>query len=377
LRGRRRIAHPVLRSHAKGPCPERMRVDLFDYQLPPDLIAQQPLRERDRARLLAIGETLGDHHVSDLPSLLRPSDLLIVNDTEVLPTRFWARRERPPSASLPIEVTLVEPANEHCWWGLCRPARRLRPGDPLALGAGLRAEVQSKDAEGRVLLAFEQSGTDLLTSIKAVGAMPLPPYIHRDQGGSAEDRERYQAIFAREPGSVAAPTASLHFSRLLLSEIERRGVLVAHLTLHVGQGTFNPVKAADTADHYMHAESYVIPGETAEAVEHAQREGRRIIAIGTTVLRALESAWCDGRLRPGSGSTRLFITPGYRFRTADLLMTNFHLPRSTLLMLVSAFGGMERVRAAYNHAVGRRYRFFSFGDACLIERADVRTSLAE
>ena len=271
-----------------------MRVDLFDFALPPELIAQEPLPDRDAARLLAIGEELCDRNLTDLPALLRPGDLLVVNDTEVLPTRFWARRRRPNelagAESLIIEITLVEPAGEGSWWALCRPGKRLRPGDRVELGAGLGAAVQAKDAEGRARLGFELAGEALLAAIRRHGAMPLPPYIRRRRGGAVADRERYQTIFARQPGSVAAPTASLHFTPGLLAALDARGVGLAQLTLHVGQGTFSPVKVEDTADHHMHAECYVVPSATVAAVAATRAAGGRVVAVGTTSLRLLESA---------------------------------------------------------------------------------------
>ena len=343
-----------------------MKVELFDFALPEELVAQRPIEPREAARLLVVGERLLDRRVGDLPELLEPGDLLVLNDSRVLPTRFWGRR-----GTAAVEATLIEPADERSWWALARPGRRLRPGDRLQLGRDLAAEVAAKDEEGRVLLAFDRAGAELLRAIEEQGAMPLPPYIRRPKGGDPRDLRDYQPIQAREPGSVAAPTASLHLTHALLERLAARGVERAFVTLHVGLGTFAPVKVADTADHRMHREHGTIPAETAEAIARARARGGRIVAIGTTVLRALESrAIGDGRVESGGFTTDLFVTPGFRFRVVDRLLTNFHLPRSTLFMLVCAFSGLERMRTAYAHAIGERYRFFSYGDACLLDRIE-------
>jgi S-adenosylmethionine:tRNA ribosyltransferase-isomerase len=343
-----------------------MRVDLFDFDLPPELVAQEPVSPRDRARLLLVDDgPLREALVRDLPRLVRPGDLLVLNDTRVLPTRFFARR-----GDAAVEVTLVERAGDAAWWALARPGKRLRPGDTVELATGLRALVEAKDEEGRVLLAFALSGQALIEAIRAGGAMPLPPYIRRPKGGDARDARHYQSVFARRDGAVAAPTASLHLTEELLAELAAAGVDHAFVTLHVGAGTFAPVKAEDTEDHRMHPEWCEVPPPTAAAIAAARARGGRIVAVGTTVLRTLESAAeADGRVAPGAGETRLFVTPGYRFRVVDRLLTNFHLPRSTLFMLVCAFAGLERMRAAYAHAVAERFRFFSYGDACLLTRA--------
>jgi len=343
-----------------------VKVELFDFALPEELVAQRPIEPREAARLLVVGERLLDRRVGDLPELLEPGDLLVLNDSRVLPTRFWGRR-----GTAAVEATLVEPADERSWWALARPGRRLRPGDRLQLGRDLAAEVAAKDEEGRVLLAFDRAGAELLRAIEEQGAMPLPPYIRRPKGGDPRDLRDYQPIQARQPGSVAAPTASLHLTGALLERLAARGVERAFVTLHVGLGTFAPVKVADTADHRMHREHGTIPAETAEAIARVRARGGRIVAIGTTVLRALESrARDDGLVAPGNFATDLFVTPGFRFRVVDRLLTNFHLPRSTLFMLVCAFSGLERMRAAYAHAIAERYRFFSYGDACLLDRAE-------
>ena len=339
-----------------------MRVDLFDFELPASLIAQEPARPRDSARLLRVDDGLSFHTMLDLPALLRPGDLLVVNDTRVLPTRFRAGR---------IEVTLVEPVDDRHWLAFARPGKAVRIGGLLTLAPGLDALPVSKQPDGRVLLRFDRAGGDLLAGIERHGAMPLPPYIKRAEGPRQADRADYQTLFAADPGAVAAPTAGLHFTPRLLDALAERGIGRAALTLHVGLGTFAPVRVEDTADHVMHAERFTLSEATASAIERTRASGGRIAAVGTTVLRALESSVdADGRLRTGSGQTRIFITPGHRFRTADLLLTNFHLPRSTLFMLVSAFGGLERMRGAYAAAIAEGLRFYSYGDACLISRND-------
>jgi S-adenosylmethionine:tRNA ribosyltransferase-isomerase len=343
-----------------------VRVELFDFELPEELVAQRPSEPREAARLLVVGEGLEDRRVGDLPELLAPGDLLVLNDSRVLPTRFWGRR-----GEVAVEATLVEPADDRSWWALARPGRRLRPGDRVRLGRDLEAEVAAKDADGRVLLTFERAGAELARAIEEQGAMPLPPYIRRPPGGDPRDRRDYQPIQARIEGSVAAPTASLHLTEALLERLAARGVERASVTLHLGLGTFAPVKVADTAEHRMHPEHGTVPAETVRAIARARARGGRIVAVGTTVLRALESrATGNGEVEPGGFATDLFVTPGFRFRVVDRLVTNFHLPRSTLFMLVCAFAGLERMRAAYARAIAARYRFFSYGDACLLDRAE-------
>ena len=349
-----------------------MRVELFDFHLPPELIAQHPVRPRDAARLLVVGEAaLEDRLVRDLPALLRPGDLLVLNDTRVIPARLVGRR-----GDARIEVTLHQPvrgtdAEESRWRAFARPARRCRVGDELWFGADLAAEVLAKGEGGEITLGFGCAPEVLLERLEACGQMPLPPYIKRPPQGDAQDRADYQTMFAVRPGAVAAPTAALHFTPRLMAALAKRGVDHAFVTLHVGAGTFLPVKVAETGAHRMHAEWYEISPETAQRIDAARAAGGRIVAVGTTVLRTLENvADPQGRVRPAVGETRLFITPGYRFKAADLLLTNFHLPRSTLFMLVAAFAGLERIKAAYAHAIPCGYRFYSYGDACLLERAD-------
>jgi S-adenosylmethionine:tRNA ribosyltransferase-isomerase len=349
-----------------------MRTELFDFDLPPELIAQHPVRPRDAARLLVVREaTLEDRHVRDLPALLRPGDLLVLNDTRVIPARLVGRR-----GDAQIEVTLHQPvrsaedAKGSRWRAFARPARRCRLGDVLSFGADLEAEVLAKGEGGEITLGFGCTPEVLLERLEDSGQMPLPPYIRRPPQGDEQDRADYQTMFALRPGAVAAPTAALHFSPQLMAALADRGVDHAFVTLHVGAGTFLPVRAEDTGGHRMHAEWYEVPPGSAERINAARAAGGRIVAVGTTVLRSLESvADPRGIVRPAVGETRLFITPGYRFKAVDLLLTNFHLPRSTLFMLVAAFAGLARMQAAYAHAIRAGYRFYSYGDACLLERA--------
>ena len=340
-----------------------LTTDDFDFDLPRGLIAQEPVRPRDAARLLHVGADLADRRMPDLPDLLGPGDLLVVNDTRVIPARLDGRR-----GAARVEVTLHRRVDPSRWLAFARPARRLREGDGLEFADALAAVVEEKRDRGEVLLAFPCAGAALDDAIGSRGRMPLPPYIRRPPGESPADRTDYQTVFAREPGSVAAPTAGLHFTPRLLAALDARGVERVPLTLHVGAGTFLPVREADPARHRMHGEWGRV---TADAAERIARRRGRLVAVGTTALRLLETAAdAAGRIGPWEGETHLFLRPGVPVRTADLLLTNFHLPRSTLFMLVAAFAGLERMRAAYAHAVRERYRFFSYGDACLLERAD-------
>ncbi len=335
----------------------------FDYDLPAELIAQRPAEPRDAARLLHVGERLADRRILDLPELLRPGDLLVVNDTRVIPTRLAGRR-----GAARVSVLLHRRLDGRRWLAFARPARRLREGDRIDFPGGMEARVEARLAGGEVRLAFALDGAALDAALEAHGAMPLPPYIKRPPEGDPADRAAYQTLFAREPGSVAAPTAGLHFTPRLLAALEARGVERVAVTLHVGAGTFLPVRVEDPADHEMHSEWGRV---SAAAAERIRRRRGRLVVAGTTALRLLESAAGNsGEPAPWEGETRLFLRPGGRLpQTADLLLTNFHLPRSTLFMLVAAFAGLERMRAAYAHAVRQRYRFFSYGDACLLERA--------
>jgi S-adenosylmethionine:tRNA ribosyltransferase-isomerase len=358
-----------------------MRTELFDFDLPPELIAQRPAAPRDAARLLVVGErALEDRQVRDLPDLLEPGDLLVFNDTRVIAARLTGRRgaatveitlHQPESAGSGSEFGEAPPAGAVCRWrAFARPARRLRVGDRVQFGAGFEAGVLAKGEDGEVTLDFAGVGGTLPERLDEVGHMPLPPYIKRPAGGDPRDRLDYQTLFARRPGAIAAPTAALHFTPALMAALAGRGIGHAFLTLHVGAGTFLPVKALDTEDHRMHAECFDLGADTVAAIERTRAAGGRVVAVGTTVLRTLEAVAGSGRLQPAAGETRLFITPGYRFRVVDRLLTNFHLPRSTLFMLVAAFAGLERMRAAYAHAIADRYRFYSYGDACLLTRAE-------
>ena len=339
-----------------------MRVDEFDFELPAERIALRPARPRDSAHLLTVrGQEIGDHLVSDLPSLLRRGDVLVFNDTKVIPAQLEGRR-----GEARIGATLHKREGPRSWWAFVRNARRVHPGDAVEFEAGVMASVIEKGAEGAVLLQFhgEEPIEDLL---EKAGQMPLPPYIASRRPADAEDRDDYQTMFAREAGAVAAPTASLHFTERLLAAIDGAGILRETLTLHVGAGTFLPVKSETVAGHVMHAEWGRIDAATADRLNAARAAGGRIIPVGTTSLRLLESAASsDGMIVPFEGDTAIFITPGYRFRAIDGLITNFHLPRSTLFMLVSALMGLDTMKAAYEHAIRSGYRFYSYGDASLL-----------
>jgi S-adenosylmethionine:tRNA ribosyltransferase-isomerase len=344
-----------------------MRVDLFDFALPDELIAQRPAVPRDSARLLDVAaDGLHDRTVRDLPELLQPGDLLVFNDTRVIPARLLGKRR----SGGEVEAFLIRDLGGGRWLCFARPAKRLKAGDALAF-VGLGAAVEGKNADGSVVLAFDRSGGDFLVALEKSGAVPLPPYI---RGGVADPRDRadYQTMFAEIDGSVAAPTAGLHFTPGLMQALAAEGVQSARVTLHVGAGTFQPVRVAELSEHTMHAEYAAVSAETCVAIARARAAGGRIVAVGTTVVRALESAALAGgpatQLASWSGDTRLFITPGFTFRISDMLLTNFHLPESTLLMLVCAFAGQQAVLGAYAHAVRARYRFFSYGDAMLLTR---------
>lgn len=348
-----------------------MKVDLFDFDLPAELIAQHPVEPRDAARMLDLtsGGTV-DRIVSALPNLLRPDDVMVVNDTKVIPARLIGRR-----GQAKVEVTLHRRVDGNRWRAFAKPAKKLKIGDDFVCELGLVGEVVEKFDGGEVELLFPYTGEALLDQIRMQGVMPLPPYVKRqdiaeDAEAQQQDREDYQPIFAKHEGAVAAPTASLHFTDRLLAALDAKGVTRETLTLHVGAGTFLPVKVSDTDDHVMHEEIGILSPETAERLNAAKAEGRRIVAVGTTALRLLESAADeDGTIQPFDATTDLFITPGYRFKAVDLLLTNFHLPKSTLFMLVSAFAGLERMKSAYDHAKAEGYRFYSYGDCCLLERS--------
>jgi S-adenosylmethionine:tRNA ribosyltransferase-isomerase len=351
-----------------------MRVDLFDFELPDDRIALHPARPRDSARLLHVREdgAFEDRIVRELPDVLRAGDLLVFNDTRVIHAALeGVRPARGDGEDIAISANLHRRESESAWWTFARPGKRLREGDRMRFRAGLGAVVARKKDTGEVLFTFDRGGAALDAAIAEAGAPPLPPYILAQRAPAAEDEADYQTIFAARDGAVAAPTAGLHFTPALLAALADKGVERAMVTLHVSAGTFLPVKSDDTRDHVMHSEWREIPAATAAAANRAKAERRRVIAVGTTALRSLESAvGADGHVRAESGDTSIFITPGYRFKVADGLWTNFHLPRSTLFMLVCAFAGLERMKAAYAHAIASGYRFYSFGDASLLWRAD-------
>jgi S-adenosylmethionine:tRNA ribosyltransferase-isomerase len=353
-----------------------MLVDAFDFELPESCIALRPAAPRDSARLLTVdpaaAPSLADHRIRDLVGLLEPGDALVVNDTRVVPARLFGSRRRGEAVAR-IEVTLHRRDAADRWRAFIRPAKRLAAGERLSFAAEgeevLSAEAADKDG-GEVTLVFDRAGEALDAAVARVGQMPLPPYIEHRRAGDSQDAADYQTLFADRPGAVAAPTAGLHFTPELVSALEARGVAIHRVTLHVGAGTFLPVKSDTTEGHRMHGEIGAVSAETAAALTAVRRGGRRVVSVGTTSLRILESATGeDGIVRPFAGETSIFIVPGYRFRAVDLLLTNFHLPRSTLFMLVSAFSGLDTMRAAYAHAIASGYRFYSYGDACLLRPA--------
>ncbi len=339
----------------------KLTLDDFDYALPPELVAQVPAAARTGSRLLHVdGGALADLRFPDLETLVAPGDVLVMNDTRVVRARLAGVKPSGGRVELLVERRIADDEA----WAQIRASHLPRPGGAILLAGGARAEVLERDG-GFVRLRFRDTGP-LDAWLDRHGAMPLPPYIAR--APSDADAERYQTVYARNPGAAAAPTAGLHFDEPMLARIEARGVALARLTLHVGAGTFLPVRAHDLDSHRMHAERYELPASTVEAIARARSGGGRVLAVGTTTLRALEAAAAAGDLAAGPGETELFIRPGYRFRVVDRLLTNFHLPRSTLLMLVSAFAGVDAIRQAYAHAIAQRYRFFSYGDAMLLER---------
>jgi S-adenosylmethionine:tRNA ribosyltransferase-isomerase len=356
-----------------------MRTDLFDFELPAASIALRPASPRDSARMLVVrpGEALRDRMIADLPTLLEAGDQLVVNDTKVIAAQLTGRRigrDIEPK----IEATLIKRLDGSRWQALVRPAKKLSQGDIVRFGnegrvcllGYLDAEVAHKGEAGEITLSFSFQGPALDQAIADLGRAPLPPYIASKRATDDRDAQDYQTMFAANDGAVAAPTAGLHFTPALEAALRARGVGIHRITLHVGAGTFLPVKVEDTAAHKMHAEWGTISVETAAALNSARGKGGRIVAVGTTSLRLLESAALEnGTIEPFAGETAIFITPGYRFRAVDILMTNFHLPRSTLFMLVSAFSGLDTMQRAYAHAIARGYRFYSYGDACLLFRA--------
>ena len=358
-----------------------MRVDLFDFELPPERIALEPASPREAARMLVVDAdgALADRRIGDLPDFIRPGDALVVNDTRVIAARLTGIRVRGDSAAQ-IEATLIKRVDGSRWRAFVRPAKKLAVGERIRFGetsesmacllGALDAEVEEKGDGGEVQLTFAFHGAALDEAIERLGAMPLPPYIAARRAPHSGDRSAYQTLFANEPGAVAAPTAGLHFTPELVARIQARGASLHKVTLHVGAGTFLPVKVDETQDHVMHAEWGRIDRTTAAALNETRARGGRVVAIGTTSLRLLESAANEaGTITPFADETSIFITPGYRFRVVDALLTNFHLPRSTLFMLASAFAGLEPMKRAYAHAIEVGYRFYSYGDACLLMRA--------
>jgi S-adenosylmethionine:tRNA ribosyltransferase-isomerase len=355
-----------------------MRTDRLDFELPPDRIALRPAEPRDAARLLVVhpggAPELADRTVRDLPDLLRAGDQIVVNDTKVIAAQLTGRRPG-PGGEARVAVTLIKRLDGSRWQALAKPAKKLAVGDLVRFGDEgkvcflneLDATVEEKGEAGEVTLSFAFHGPVLDQAIAERGDVPLPPYIAGKRAPDERDRDDYQTLFAREEGAVAAPTAGLHFTEDLVTRLQAKGIGLHKVTLHVGAGTFLPVKVEDTAAHKMHAEWGTVSAETADALNAARRAGGRILCVGTTSLRLIESATGeDGVVRPFADETAIFITPGYRFRAADILLTNFHLPRSTLFMLVSAFSGLETMQRAYAHAIGGGYRFYSYGDACLL-----------
>jgi len=352
-----------------------MDVDLFDFELPEENIALRPLPQREQAKLLYVAKdsSLKDLHVGDLESLLTEDDAVVFNDTKVIPARLEGVRYR-GEARANISVTLHLRVSAGSWKVFLRPAKRLKLGERIIFSKGdcqLEAVVEKKSDDGEVLLSFNKKAAELDLAIATLGYMPLPPYIASKRHEDEQDKIDYQTIFARKDGAVAAPTAGLHFTSELMKKIEAKGVKIFFVTLHVGAGTFLPVKVDDTKDHKMHEEIGFIDQQTADGLNAVKKKGGHIVSIGTTPLRLLESATDEeGRLQAWTGGTNIFITPGYKFRFVDRLMTNFHLPRSTLFMLVSAFCGLKTIKNAYTHAIDNQYRFYSYGDASFLERND-------
>ena len=347
-----------------------MKLTDFDFELPSELIATRPARPRTHARLLVAQDGgISDHKVFELPDFLRAGDRLVLNNTKVIPARLTGYRERSGSEGLSrakIEVTLLEPTADGRWQALCKPLKKVKEGEVIQFADGFRATCASK-SDGSATLEFNLTGDAFDMALQQAGAMPLPPYIAAKRAADEKDKDDYQTVFAKESGAVAAPTASLHFDEALLNEIREMGVEISFVTLHVGAGTFLPVKVDDVRDHKMHAEWGEVSEQAAQEINATRKAGGRVIPVGTTALRLIESAADEaGMMHPWQGDTDIFIIPGYKFRVTSALMTNFHLPKSTLMMLVSALMGAERVRAIYDHAIREKYRFFSYGDASLL-----------
>jgi S-adenosylmethionine:tRNA ribosyltransferase-isomerase len=343
-----------------------MKVDRFDFSLPEERIAHEPINPRDHAKLLEVAsEQLHDKHIYDLPDLLSPNDLLIFNNTRVIPARLRGKR-----GEANVEVTLHKLLPNHHWRVFARPAKKLKLDDRFIISEGFSATVIEKHPEGECTLAFNLEGGAFDKALEAHGEMPLPPYIRK---GRAEetDKQHYQTVFAEKSGAVAAPTAGLHFTEALLARFKEKNIPSAFVTLHVGAGTFLPVKVDDTKDHIMHTEYCELDAQTAKRINETKANGGRVIAVGTTALRTLESSPMEkGKVQPFSKDTGIFITPGYQFKVVDVLLTNFHLPRSTLFMLVCAFAGEKVMKDAYSHAIKNHYRFYSYGDGCLLHKGE-------
>ena len=346
-----------------------MKLSDFDFHLPDDLIATRPAKPRSSARLLlAQNGGIEDRHVFDLPDIFQPGDRLVLNDTRVIPARLTGQRHRDSAqgpVSAKIEVTLLEPRMNGDWTALIKPLKKIKTGETVVFSDALSATLKDV-ADGQGLLEFNLSGDDFDAALAEAGAMPLPPYIATRRAADAQDKTDYQTVFAKHPGAVAAPTASLHFDDALLASLRARGVEFSYVTLHVGAGTFLPVKVDDVTQHKMHAEWGRVSDAAAAEISATKAAGGRIIPVGTTALRLIESAARDGQIGPWEGETDIFIYPGFRFQVTDALMTNFHLPKSTLMMLVSALMGADRIRDIYDHAVRTQYRFFSYGDSSLL-----------
>jgi S-adenosylmethionine:tRNA ribosyltransferase-isomerase len=346
-----------------------MKLSDFDFHLPEDLIATRPANPRSSARLLvAEREAISDSHVFDLSNWLRPGDRLVLNDTRVIPARLSGRRHRDSAqgpVSAAIEATLLEPQANGTWTALIKPLKKVKPGEEIAFSDDLSATLDRVE-DGQAYLQFNLSGEDFDAALEQAGAMPLPPYIAAKRPADEQDKTDYQTIWARNSGAVAAPTASLHFDSALMAALAERGVEFSHVTLHVGAGTFLPVKVEDVTTHKMHAEWGRVSQQAADEIRATKAAGGRVIPVGTTALRLIESAARSGQIAPWEGETDIFIYPGFQFHVTDALMTNFHLPKSTLLMLVSALMGQERMRSVYAHAIEQKYRFFSYGDSSLL-----------
>lgn len=342
-----------------------MQLSTFDFDLPKERIAQDPVTPRDAARLMVVGKELQDKKIPDLVGLLQPGDLMIFNDTRVIPAKLEGKR-----GEASIEVNLHKHNEDGSWLAFARPAKRLRVGETFTISDDFSAVVEAKN-EGEVTLRFNMEGEAFFNALQLYGKVPLPPYIARNKNPSEDDNQQYQTIYAKQEGAVAAPTAGLHFTEKLFKALDERRVKRAFVTLHVGAGTFLPVKVDNIHEHKMHSEYGVIDQQTADLINETKAKGGKVLAVGTTSLRILETvAADDGSIKHFAGDTDIFITPGYRFKLVDILLTNFHLPKSTLFMLVCAFAGMERMKSAYDHAVLQEYRFFSYGDASLLYRAE-------